>query len=190
MGGESQKRKQPGEKFSNISIDLGCFHLVQDGIWGQARLGSPPPPAPFPFIYGGATLPGCKPRPVALTAASPPALPPTPSILSSQLPSPQTAARQPLLLATSLPQTPSERAAILLPALSCSALPFLPAPKCIALKSLHRAGGGKRAGCRQGTRLPVLAAQALAGTALRASSTRWSQRLNEINKAGSQPLLR
>lgn len=119
-----------------------------------------------------------------------PALPPTPSIPSSQLPSPLTAARQPLLLATSLPQTPSERAAILLPALSCSALPFLPAPKCIALKSLHRAGGGKRAGCRQGTRLPVLAAQALAGTALRASSTRWSQRLNEINKAGSQPLLR
>lgn len=78
----------------------------------------------------------------------------------------------------------------LLPALSCSVLPFLPAPKCIALKSLHRAGGGKRAGCRQGTRLPVLATQALAGTALRASSTRWSQRLNEINKAGSQPLLR
>lgn len=72
MGGESQKRKQPGEKFSNISIDLGCFHLAQDGIWGQTRLGSPPPPAPSPFIYAGATLPGCKPRPAAPAAASPP----------------------------------------------------------------------------------------------------------------------
>lgn len=140
-----------------------------------------------PFIYSGATLPERKPRPTAPAAASPPSHAFNPI---SQLPSPQTAARQPLLLPTSQLQTPSERAAILLPALSCSVLPFLPAPKCIALKSLHRAGGGKRAGCRQGTRLPVLAAQALAVTALRASSTRLSQRLNEINKAGSQPLLR
>lgn len=103
LGGESQKRKQPGKKFSNISIDLGCFHLAQDGIWGQTRLGSPPPPAPSPFIYAGATLPGCKPRPAAPAAASPPSRSFNPVFTA---PFPQTAARQPLLLATSQPQTP------------------------------------------------------------------------------------
>lgn len=138
---------------------------------------------PLPPLHSFTLVPLCLGANHGLQPRQQPALPPAPSIPSSQLPFPK--------------QLPASHCSWLrhshkplLPALSCSVLPFLPAPKCIALKSLHRAGGGKRAGCRQGTRLPVLATQALAGTALRASSTRWSQRLNEINKAGSQPLLR
>jgi len=146
---------------------------MQDGNPGWTGLGfslsplSPPPHALHPF-RAVPLLPSVSHQPQARAGSNPShafsCTLTTPFLPDSRTPIP-------VILATSQLQSPSKDWLAYRPPSTVQSFPSPPYTQiALILKSLHRAGVGKRAGGRQGTRPPVLATQAIAVAALLASS--------------------